>query len=293
MNGRQIGLALILIAGVGVGGRASAQPPATKPNPLFKSELLDSIADDAPLPALWLNREEVLAFDRLILHARQMSPDVLRRAARRDRTFANLYGPERGKYRGELIHLDGRLRLLRRLDLPETLQGFGEGLDALFESWVVDPSADAFYCVVVSELPPNLTPAEAMDRPVECDAYFFKRYRYETRERDPQGGNVHRLAPLLIGRTIQPKADPAGGASLWAVPGAVLIGTLGLVGLSLTVAMAVVWWFRREDRQVRARLQQARPQTFAPDSATGDEAVVPEMPPVEPWESFGTSPSEN
>ena len=114
-NGRQIAFALILIAAVGVCERAKAQPQAAEPNPLFKSELLDSVADDEPLPALWLNREEVLAFDRLILHARQMPADVLRRAARRDRTFADLYGPERGKHRGELIHIDGRLRLLRGL----------------------------------------------------------------------------------------------------------------------------------------------------------------------------------
>src|SRR5436190_17089915 len=106
---------LLLVAVLGVCGPAYGQPATDL---TFKSELLDSVADDAPLPALWLNREEVLAFDRLVLHARQITADILRGAARRDRTFANLYGPERAKYRGELIHLDGRLRLLRRLDLP-------------------------------------------------------------------------------------------------------------------------------------------------------------------------------
>src|SRR5947208_3665903 len=76
---------------------------------------------DAPGRGAEQNRDEALAYDLLFLHARRMPTDVLRTAARRDLTFAHLFGPERAKYRGELVHVEGRLRLLRRYDPPESL----------------------------------------------------------------------------------------------------------------------------------------------------------------------------
>jgi hypothetical protein len=275
---RNRGLAvLVLLVAATLGGpcQVYGEPPGTvttpsEPDPTFRSELLTNIADDTRLPPLWLNREELLAYDKLVLHAREMPSDLLRRAARRDVTFADLFGEERGKYRGQLIHIDGRLKLLRRLDLPSTLEGLADGLNELYEGWILDRPSEAHYCVVVSELPPDLKPAEEMDRPVECNAYFFKRYEYPTRERANGGGNVRRLAPLLIGKTIRPKAQPAAGASLWVLPAGVLAGTIGLVALGLGVGVAVVWWFRREDRRIRARLRQARP-----DPAVGADADLP------------------
>ena len=263
-NRRLAALVLLVAATLGTGRQVYGEPPGTattasQPDPTFRSELLNNIADDMPLPPLWLNREELLAYDKVVLLAREMPADVLRRAARRDVTFADLFGEERGKYRGQLVHIEGRLKLLRRLDLPSTLEGMADGLNELYEGWILDRPSEAHYCVVVSELPPDLKPAEEMDRPVECNAYFFKRYAYETRERTEGGGYVRRLAPLLIGRTILPKAQPPAGASLWALPAGVLAGTIGLVALGLGVGVAVVWWFRREDRRIRARLRQARP----------------------------------
>jgi hypothetical protein len=281
---------LLLVAVLGVCGPVYGQSAADL---TFKSELLDRVADDAPLPALWLNREEVLAFDKLVLHARQANPDVMHQSARRDLTFPNLFGEERARHRGQLVHVECKLRLLRRLDLPGTLQGIDDGLTELYEAWLLDRTADAFYCVVVSDLPPGLKPAEEIDRPVECDAYFFKRYRYETREHSTDGGNVQRLAPLLIGRTIRLKADAAAGSSLWAVPGAVLFGTLGIVGLSVAAGVAVVWWFRREDHRVRARLRPTPPPTFVPESIGDDQSAGPTSASAGPWEPFGSSPSEN
>src|SRR5439155_6764154 len=110
------------------------------------------------------------------------------------------------------------------------------------------------YCVVVSELPGGLKPAEKLDLPVECDGYFFKRYLYGARD-------GRRLAPLLIGKSITPISEPAGAATsnvVWAVPGAVLAATFGFIGLTLAAGVAVVWWFRREDRRVRSRLRHIR-----------------------------------
>ena len=201
------------------------------------------------------NHDEALAYDRLVLHARQMPADVLAKAARRDLTFAHLFGADRAKYRGDLVRVEGRLRLLRRMDAPDTLRDGTGGVPKLYEAWVFTEDASKNpYCVVVSELPGGLKPAEKLDLPVECDAYFFKRYLYGARD-------GRRLAPLLIGRTVTPVPEPAGtGANVvWSVPGAVLGATFAVIGLTAAAGAAVVWWFRRQDRQIRARLRQTFP----------------------------------
>jgi hypothetical protein len=233
---------------------AAGQPSA--PDPAFTSELLADVADDTPLAPAWLNRNERLAYDLLFLHAQRRPQEVLHRTARRDLTFAHLFGPDRSAYRGQLVHLEGRLRWLIRSDPPASIKDPDQGVTDLYEGWVhQDHYGGVLFCVVCSELPPGLTPAEEMDRPVTCDAYFFKRLKYETRETP----KTDRLAPLLIGRTITPLPEPASnGPALWALPGAVLAGTVGLVGAAVGAGLALAWWFRYDDRKVRARLQKAR-----------------------------------
>jgi hypothetical protein len=230
----------------------AADPPAD-PDPKFTSETLRFVEDDAPVRNFAQNRDEALAYDLLFLHARQMPADALRAAARHDLTFAHLFGPERAKYRGELVHVEGRLRLLRRYDPPDTLRDEAQRITDLYEGWVfIEDYGQNPYCVVVSELPGGLKPAEKLDLPVAVDAYFFKRYLYGARD-------GRRLAPLLIGKTITPLSGPdraAGAGGVWAVPGAVLAGTFGLIALTVAAGVAVVWWFRRADRRVRARLGQ-------------------------------------
>jgi hypothetical protein len=248
------GAALLLLAAPAVG----QEPPA--PDPAFTSDLLADVADDTPLAPAWLNRQERLAYDLLVLHARKMPSAALRKAARRDLTFAHLFGPDRAKYRGQVVHVEGQLRWLLRSDPPESVREFGEPITDLYEGWVhLNHYGGVFVCVLFTELQPGLKPAEVLNVPVAFDAYFFKRISYETRETP----KTTRLAPLLIGRTITPRPEPADAGTLWAVPGAVLAGTLGLAGGAIGAGLAVAWWFRREDRKVRARLRLARPAAFA------------------------------
>src|SRR5439155_7593130 len=113
---------------------AAADGPAVDPK--FTSEALRFVEDDAPVRGAEQNRDEALAYDLLFLHAHRMPTDLLRMAARRDLTFAHLFGPERAKYRGELVHVEGRLRLLRRYDPPESLPEEVEKITDLYEGWV-------------------------------------------------------------------------------------------------------------------------------------------------------------
>jgi len=223
-------------------------------NPKFTSESLRFVEDDAPVRNATQNRDEALAYDLLLLHAHRMPTDVLRTAARRDLTFAHLFGPERWKYRGELVHVEGRLRLLRRYDPPESLSDDPDKITDLYEGWVfIEEYGQNPFCVVASVLPDGLKPAEKLDVPVEVDAYFFKRYLYGARD-------GRRLAPLLIGKTIIAKPGPVETSqnAVWAMPGAVVAGIFVLIGATAAVGVVVVWWFRRSDREVRARLAELR-----------------------------------
>ena len=76
--------ALAVAIGLAIGGlgHAHGQMPV---DPTFKTDLLDRVVDsEGMLPARWQNREEVLAYERLVLHARQFSAAVLSKSARHD-----------------------------------------------------------------------------------------------------------------------------------------------------------------------------------------------------------------
>jgi hypothetical protein len=77
-------------------------------------DLLRRVEDDAPVRNAADNHDEALAYEYLFHYAAQVPLDALRQAARHDLTFAHLFGPERYKYRGELVHVEGRLKRLPR-----------------------------------------------------------------------------------------------------------------------------------------------------------------------------------
>src|SRR5206468_2061111 len=105
----------------------------------------------------------------------------------------HLFGDERYKYRGELVHVEGQLLRLVRYDPPASLRD--DGATDLYEAWVFPEGHHGPpYCVVFAEKPSDLPLKEVFEQGpwVAGDAYFFKRYKY-------QAGDAWRLAPLLIG----------------------------------------------------------------------------------------------
>jgi hypothetical protein len=227
-------------------------------------DMLAGVEDRAPVRSADQNYYEFRAYNYLLIHAHKTPVTWLTEKARHDLTFAHLF-EEPEKYRGQVVHVEGTIRRLRRFD--PSRRAVKEGVPNLYEGWIFgDVYSGNPFCVIASELGPPLEIGERLDRRVSFDGYFFKRYRYK-------GGDTWRDAPLLIGRVIQPQelrealADAPSSFSRLALPGflALLIATAGL-------CIALTWWFRRGDRQVRRRIEGARGAAF----------IAPAAPPAPP-----------
>jgi hypothetical protein len=259
-------LAAALSLGLSPAGRG--QEPV---DPTFRSDLLNRVVDgEGMLPSRWLNREEVLAYEKLVLHARQFSDSDLGRAARRDLRVPVLLGPDKAKYRGTIFHLKGSLRLVQQMALSAGLEGMDERLTHVYRGWielagVKDELGPVLCAVDFTELTPGVPADGTADERVRVDGYFFKVMKYDTRENMPAGvsdkspeGKVQRLAPLFIARTIKPQMAVSGSGNIWDVPGAVVGGSIVLVGAAAAAWFVVAWWLKRGDAKVRARLAALR-----------------------------------
>ena len=228
---------------------------------LVDRDLLAGVEDGAPVRSADQNYYEFRAYNYLLVRAHNAPADSLAKAARRDLSFAHLF-EEPAKYRGELIHIEGTLRRLRRFDAAR--MAAKQGVPTIYEGWIF---GDVYYnnpfCVIASEIDPRLTIGERLDRRVSFDGYFFKRYRYKA-------GDTWRDAPLLIGRIIEAQNVPGDAEeSMWSFNRLGLPSLVALLAGSILLCIGLAWWFRRGDRQVRRRLETLR---TAPFAETGEGA---------------------
>lgn len=251
-------VAIIGVLSVALAARAQTptHPPIDPPPPPKASgldkKLLRYVEDDAPVRGESENRDEALAYEYVVKYAKDVPIPSLREAARKDITFAQMLGPESAKYRGEVVHVEGRLKRIRDLGPTKALEA--DGVKNLYEAWIFSNLYREYsYCVLFSELPPGLTVSERLDVPVTFDGYFFKNYRFAA-------GDGPRRAPLLIGRTIDVVAAPSKPTLLdemtRSLPSilTVLLVVIGLGG-------GLVLWMRAADRRTKARIEKARGNT--------------------------------
>jgi hypothetical protein len=226
--------------------KSASQAEQAKVDP----DALAGVEDRAPVRNVEENYNEFQAYHYSLIKAHTIPESVLARDARHDLTYAHLF-EEPAKYRGQLIHLEGRLKRLRRFDA--TSSAARQGVPTLFEGWIYD---ELYYynpfCVIVSELPSSVQIGEKIEYPVAFNGYFFKRYRYKA-------ADGWREAPLLIGRTLhltEPIPNVAGGDI--SLPHSLLVAFISVVAVTLFLGVGLLWWFRQGDRQVRSRLDAAR-----------------------------------
>lgn len=236
-------------------GQGAGQPeePRSEQKPLApKIELAGrGIIDETPIPSFQENSDEAHAYCDALTTAHYASVEALANSGRRDVTFAHLF-EQPNVYRGQVIHVEGRLKRVRKFEAPNFV--WSQGIRDLYEGWIFDPEIYGAnpMCLVFTDMPPGLQVAEKMDRLVSFDGYFFKKYRY-------QAGDARRDSPLLIGHmpVLVAERTAADSGSGPISMGFVWIGTALLGGTVLTV-VGLAWWYRRGDRRIRARLAATR-----------------------------------
>ena len=230
-------------------------PDIVRPIP---QEALDMVQDRTPIPKDPENRELDAYFD-MIIYANRTAPAALDAAALKDEgLFAKvLHDPE--KYRGQVLHFEGRLKKLRQF--PAQAMAMQGGATEYYEGYLsVDAWQDDPVFFICTELPPGLKPAETLDIPASVSGYFYKVFRYKAA--DTKETHKDRLAPLVIGHTITLQG-PAGPGTAQEEEGTAWPEWLGpaffgVIALTMALLFLLGYWFRHGDHHVRGRLSAAR-----------------------------------
>lgn len=234
-----------------------ATPPGpAEPNPKMDFPDLDHILDNHPVMSASENREEYLAYNYFVMHARRFSPEVMAKHVRPELTFRRLF-EEPHKYRGEIVRVEGRLKRLTWIGSNKQLEA--EGINDLYEAWIF---GEHYFsnptCVIISELPSGVKPGEDIrELNAVADGYFFKRYKY-------RAVNDSRLAPLVIARSLKivtptaGKQDPGQAAFGRLFLPVVMSLLLGIVGFAFILHR----WFRHSDRKVQEIIRNSRSPDF-------------------------------
>jgi hypothetical protein len=220
--------------------------------PQIDADILAEVEDKAPVRNAAENYAEAAAYSYLLVQANATPVTAFAKTVRRDLTFAHLF-EEPSKYRGQVVHIEGRLKRLRRFDAPR--MAAKQGVPTIYEAWIFGEAYFSNpYCAIVSSVPDSIPVGDTLNHHVAFDGYFFKRYRY-------QAGDSWRDAPLLIGHTLLDResavADPSGSVATWLLPAFVTV-----VAATVLLVVGLNWWFRRGDRQVRIHLEMNRNADF-------------------------------
>jgi hypothetical protein len=237
--------------------------------PALLSGRLENVEDSKPVQSFNRNVDEHNAYTYVLYTADWTPTPVLARGARRDLTYAHLMGQPR-KHRGQLVHVEGTLRQVRRFDPPADAKAVGVHHD--YEGWIFeDGDSQHPWCVKFTELPPGVPVAEKLDVPVAFDGYFFKKYGYES------AGRQFREVPLLIGHAPAVRQMPAeAGESGATTFGRYLLpGVFAVIASTALLILTLGWWFRRGDRRVWTRLEGTRDRGY-PEPPHANSSDPPE-----------------
>lgn len=253
-----------------------AQPPADKNKFAFDKDrqYVRRIVDLHPLSIEGGDERE--PFEDVLLQAHGFTSNELSDAARRDISVDQMVAEKkaiRDDVRFELVHIEGRLKRLKKI--PSLARLKEVGIEDLYEAWVfprggrgTDP-----VCVILTEPPTGIKPADDITPgvPVSTTGYYFKVLEYQSNQPNPKDPSktMFRRAPLLLGHTLTLGEDKApANASPFD------LGTLSVVlgGAVLAVLIGMAVWLRRTDTgSRRANTNRLRnPYAAPPDDPTGE-----------------------
>jgi hypothetical protein len=236
----------------------------------LRTRFLSGITDSAPAASGLLGTRadsmEFVAYIEALNKANVTPAFAFANSARRDVTYAHLMS-DPNDYRGDVVHLEGRLKRVRRFNPPIATDNVRD----LYEGWMFARERGAEpVCMLFTELPQGLQVADTMEVKVAFDGYFFKRYRFKAADNIP---NQAREAPLLIGRTVTLLEAPvdASGSESGGGYKSLLLVFMAVVLVTVALAVGLTWWFRRGDRRVRSRIAGAMERDF---QATGLDNIA-------------------
>jgi hypothetical protein len=244
--------------------------------PPLPAAWLDAVRDEKPFlkvgerapDELWLpqyrdGHQEYLAYCQAVILSAQLPADAFAKSAAENPglSFSALYN-EPARHRGKVVHLEGRLKRVESRDAP--LRAERQGVKGTYEGWIFLDRPGPPVVVIFTDLPPNFKLGDYAQAPrVTFDGYFFKKYRYRSGEKDSKGNFKDMVTLLLIGPTlVQPARTPRTAPVASPLRGPVLYGVIGFVGFTIALLVIVSLWYRRNDRQIRARLQALQGERF-------------------------------
>jgi hypothetical protein len=230
----------------------------------IRKETLAKIKHGKTLPSAASEGQEFDALLEVLTQTWYTSPQAFEKAARRDLNFRQLFeNPDR--YHGEVVHIEGRLRLVQRWEPP--LMAREAGVPLMYEAAIFDAaSGDNPYIVFVMEPPEGVPLEQKVNETATFDGYFYKKWRYKSL--DSVKATEYREAPLLIGRSLKVQKGAAAPAPEDLFGWSTLVGAIivGVLTVAVTVMFVLAFWLRRHDARVQEKLHAVR---------TGSNPFVP------------------
>ncbi len=183
--------------------------------------------------------QDMPAYWRLMRWARSLSFSELEERAHKDVPFVKLFdAKELKEHRGELIRL--RVHIRRVFDHPQKTKN-SAGVATTYDLWgTTDESKSNPYCLVCSELPPEIPVKAEVYAEGIFVGYFLKVLKYGAADEKQRG------APLLIGRIKAVKS----GKTLAAAreEGLMALVAIGAVILVAALLIVTIWRITRKKR---------------------------------------------
>jgi hypothetical protein len=236
-------------------------------------EELNQVSDGSPIADFG---SESLVYSHFLIRSFFTSPAAFKKGVRPDLTYAHLLS-DPAYYRGEVVHVEGRLLRINRFRPPDEPQR--EGVSALYEAWIFNEVFGASpYCVVTTHWPDHL-PRSYLGQPkikeivrVSADGYFVKTFKYKASD----ARKTERESPLVVAHSLhydKPEGPPPEPGHWVRTLSYASIATLGALVLGV---FGVSYWYRRNDTTTRRRLMARAPEFVLPTP----DAPPPGSPPV-------------
>jgi hypothetical protein len=260
-------------------------PPRVTPTVAIKQDLSAfEIRDREKMGTMEDNPGEAIAYCHLVVEASRTPLEAFRKGARRDLTYRHLFNYS-ARYRGEVVHLEGRIMRINAFPAPQRLQA--DGIEQLYEGWIFDALNKGAnpLVVVFTELPEGLALRDIdyyqhrEDNHVAFDGWFFKVLRYTAAKGDYGSPLLIGRSPVRIGAPNSADSEDTGFGKM------LMVLFMATVGGTLALGAGLLFWYGRSDRRHRKLVSPLHQLPFQEPTVSDpgfSDSESPHSPPPEP-----------